>query len=210
MLIDIQRIKQHLNKPLTGLIHVGAHECEEKDIYQSLGLSSENHQVMWFEADPSTFGKAKSIYPNYDIRHALLKDKREITSFLRASNSQSSSIFDLHLHKKYHPDIEEMFRFPMVSSTLDVELENTENRNKYNFLSMDTQGSELLILKGAEKTLAHIDYVYLEVSTEELYKDAPLFGEIDLFLRDRGYGIRELTITNSNWGDAFYVKKQLD
>ena len=207
MLIDVQRIKQSLNNPITGIIHIGAHECEEKDIYQSLGLSSENRQVIWFEGDPSMYGWARTTYPTYDVRHALLKDKREITSFMRATNSQSSSIFDLHLHKKYHPDVGEMSRLPMVSSTLDIELENTADRNKYNFLSMDTQGSELLILKGAEKTLAHIDYIYLEVSTEELYKGAPLFGEIDLFLRNKGYTIRELTVTNCHWGDAFYVKK---
>jgi FkbM family methyltransferase len=206
MLIEIERIKRHLIKPVTGLIHVGAHVCEEKDIYQSMGLSSEKHQVMWFEADPSTYARTKSAYPTYDIRHALLKDKREITSFMRANNSQASSIFDLHLHKKYHPDIEEMFRFPIVSSTLDIELEKQIDRYKYNFLSMDTQGAELLILKGSTETLTHIDYIYLEVCTDELYKDAPLFGEIELFLRDKGYVIRELTVNNNNWGDAFYVK----
>lgn len=206
MLIEIERIKKHLTKPITGIIHVGAHLCEEKDIYQSIGMSSKDRDVIWFEADPVTYSRVKTMYPEYDIRNVLLKDKRETTSFMRATNSQSSSIFDLHLHKKYHSDIEELFRFPMTASTLDIELENQTNRVKYNFLSMDTQGAELLILKGATDSLKHVDYVYLEVNTEELYKGAPLFGEVELFLRDSGYAIRELTVNNNNWGDAFYIK----
>lgn len=58
---------------------------------------------------------------------------------------------------------------------------------KCDFLSVDTQGSELEILEGAEMTLASCVGVQLEVSFVELYQGQPLFGEIDKFLRLKGF-----------------------
>ncbi|MFM9094372.1 MAG: FkbM family methyltransferase [Acidimicrobiaceae bacterium] len=55
------------------------------------------------------------------------------------------------------------------------------------FLSIDTQGSELEILQHAEKTLENCVGLKLEVSFVRNYKDKPLFGEIDKFLVDRGF-----------------------
>ena len=55
------------------------------------------------------------------------------------------------------------------------------------FLSIDTQGSELEILQHAEKTLENCVGLKLEVSFVRNYKNKPLFGDIDKFLVDRGF-----------------------
>ena len=55
------------------------------------------------------------------------------------------------------------------------------------FLSIDTQGSELEILQHAETTLANCVGVKLEVSFVKHYKNKPLFGEIDKFLVESGF-----------------------
>ena len=55
------------------------------------------------------------------------------------------------------------------------------------FLSIDTQGSELEILRGAEETLKDCVGVKLEVAFERRYAGQPLFGEIDVFMRDHGF-----------------------
>lgn len=55
------------------------------------------------------------------------------------------------------------------------------------FLSIDTQGSELEILEYAGKTLDNCVGIKLEVGFVRSYKYRPLFGEIDNFLVDRGF-----------------------
>ena len=55
-------------------------------------------------------------------------------------------------------------------------------------LSIDTQGTELAILKGAEKAInTTVVAVSIEVSFAPLYEGVPLFGELDNYLRSKGF-----------------------
>ncbi|MDZ4762507.1 MAG: FkbM family methyltransferase [Alphaproteobacteria bacterium] len=55
------------------------------------------------------------------------------------------------------------------------------------FLSLDTQGSELAILRGAGKSLGRIIGVVSEVQFLELYEQVPRFSDISTFLEERGF-----------------------
>lgn len=56
------------------------------------------------------------------------------------------------------------------------------------FLSIDTQGAELPILEGAVKELRDsIVAVQVEINFAPLYEGAPLFGELDGFLRKKNF-----------------------
>jgi hypothetical protein len=52
---------------------------------------------------------------------------------------------------------------------------------------LDTQGSELLILKGAEHTLGFIDVITTEVADFESYKDCARLEQIAGFLSSHGF-----------------------
>jgi FkbM family methyltransferase len=54
-------------------------------------------------------------------------------------------------------------------------------------IKLDTQGSELDILKGAEKALKGCIFLIVEVEFNALYEGQPLFCDVDSFLRDRGF-----------------------
>lgn len=54
-------------------------------------------------------------------------------------------------------------------------------------LKLDTQGSELGVLQGGEAVLAGVRLLEVEVEFNELYTGQPLFGDVDRFLRDRGF-----------------------
>jgi FkbM family methyltransferase len=59
-------------------------------------------------------------------------------------------------------------------------------------IKLDTQGSELHILKGAEKVLRHCLFVLSEVEFNPLYLGQPLFCDLDRFLRDHGFTLWRL------------------
>ncbi len=86
--------------------------------------------------------------------------------------------------------------------------DNDIDPKRVDILKLDVQGAELPALKGARKLLETTKAVYLEVSFVPIYKDMPLFGEIDTFLT--GHGFRRHAIYPSdqphNWGDALYAK----
>jgi len=74
---------------------------------------------------------------------------------------------------------------------------------------MDTQGYELEILKGAVNTLEHVDYIFTEISNEEIYKGTALIEDLDEFLEPRGFKRVETHWQGKgNWGDAFYLKEK--
>jgi FkbM family methyltransferase len=56
-------------------------------------------------------------------------------------------------------------------------------------LKLDTQGSELEILEGAGAILSETRHIEIEVSFNETSRGAPLHGEIDTFLRRRGFAL---------------------
>lgn len=55
------------------------------------------------------------------------------------------------------------------------------------FLSIDTQGSEAAILRGAKETLKGVLAVSAEAEFHALYKDQPLFGELSGLLAEKGF-----------------------
>jgi FkbM family methyltransferase len=77
-------------------------------------------------------------------------------------------------------------RESVKTESLD-DLIQSRNLPTCDFLSIDTQGSELEILLHAEKTLETCVGLILEVSFVRTYLDKPLFGEVDKFLVERGF-----------------------
>jgi FkbM family methyltransferase len=60
-------------------------------------------------------------------------------------------------------------------------------------LKLDTQGSELSILRGGIDTLHRtLALVEIEVEFTELYKGQPLFADVDRFMRERGFVLLDL------------------
>lgn len=54
-------------------------------------------------------------------------------------------------------------------------------------IKVDTQGSELSILRGAEDTLSRVGLVEVEVEFSEIYEGQPLFGDVASYLHDQGF-----------------------
>lgn len=55
------------------------------------------------------------------------------------------------------------------------------------FIKIDVQGAELLILKGAENSLLYCEMILLEVSLHRYNKDSPLFIDIINYMDKIGY-----------------------
>lgn len=54
-------------------------------------------------------------------------------------------------------------------------------------IKLDAQGAELDILVGGERALADVRALVAEVHLNAMYEGAPLFGEVDAYLRSQGF-----------------------
>jgi hypothetical protein len=57
--------------------------------------------------------------------------------------------------------------------------------------------------------LGSLDYLYIEVNEEELYKGCALITEIDYYVSKYGFERKLTHMTKNKWGDAFYIKSYL-
>lgn len=80
----------------------------------------------------------------------------------------------------------EVGRTQIQIDALDAWLDR-EGVERVDFLKIDTQGSELQVLKGASGALATAAAVEVEVEFNPIYLGQPLFSEVDSFLREQGF-----------------------
>jgi hypothetical protein len=93
----------------------------------------------------------------------------------------------------------------VTSRTLDTLLSGTKYANQCDVLIVDVQGAELLVLKGAESTLARASAVIVEVSTRPYYQGGVLFPEVKTFLESRGFTSMS---TPRRHGDMLFLRNK--
>ena len=193
-----------------GVIHIGAHEGSEVAEYLNMGFNN----ILLIEANPKLISNLQLNFKDYDfinIAHAAITNFNGVVNLKITSFDQSSSILSLAKHKEIYPSIEQIDEISVPARTLDHLLfELGIDPSKYNFLSLDIQGAELLALMGSVSCLRHIDAVQTEISLIELYSNCALLPEIDEFMNSQGFGRSEIiTPHHPSWGDAFYIRRSV-
>ena len=89
MLIPLHALVRKYNIQFKGILHVGAHECEELNDYEHY---IQRNKILWVEALPRKVELCKKKYPNVLIENAIVSDVVENVRFNVSNNGQSSSI----------------------------------------------------------------------------------------------------------------------
>lgn len=115
--------------------------------------------------------------------------------FCQCKKEQVSSFFEPNYEfLRLFPNSErfEVIRILQLDcDTLDNQLSKRGIR-QVDFIKLDTQGSELLILQGAKIALKSCIGLEIEVEFCELYKGQPLFPEVHSFVSQRGFQLIDL------------------
>ena len=213
MLITIAELKARFNIKIKGILHIGAHNCEELSDYISCGVNLSN--IYWIEALPRLVEKNKRINPLLNIYQAVIydEDNKEIQFNITncdgdVNNLQSSSILEFGSHKTSHPQVKLVDKVKMKTSRMDsIIKKHTIAMENVNFINLDIQGVELRALKSMESYLNNIDYIYTEVNTEEVYKNCDQMSDLTEYLAKHNFRLADARIYKQfGWGDAFYIK----
>jgi FkbM family methyltransferase len=206
MLLNLTHLIRKHGLKIKGVIHVGAHFGEEDKEYLQHGIYLRHY----FEPCAKAFKVLKhNIHSSGRHEQAYLYEcalgsemSTEVLMNVESHNKgQSNSILKPKTHLRHYPLIQ--FNDTEVVSMITLD---SVGINNCNLLNMDVQGYELEVLKGGVHTLQHIDYVYTEVNTYEVYEGCAKLHELDEFLKD--FDRIEMQLTGQGWGDALYVRKQ--
>jgi len=175
-------------KNIRGVIHVGANIGQEIKLYDRHGLA-----VVWVEPIPEIFEALQSNlkgYPRQKAIKALVTDVDDVEYqfHLANNNGESSSILDMNLHQEVWPDVTYERTISLRGRKLPTLLkEHNIDIKNYDMLVLDTQGSELLVLKGAAPILPNFNYIKAEVPDFESYKGCCQVKDLQSYLNEHGF-----------------------
>jgi FkbM family methyltransferase len=208
--LDLTVLKPRFNLKPTGLINVGSFTASEFSKLQQVGFS----RYLFIEANPKLIPQLRdNVGQDAIILNRLITDVdgQEYT-FNVCNHAQSSSILKFDRHPIYHPTMSTIVEMLILESiTLDTLFhEKNVDLKDYNFLMMDVQGAELLVLKGFTQGLKHIDYIYTEVNFDRMYAGCCLEPDLTEYLRLHGFILLDSFNTGHGWGDALYAREHHD
>lgn len=195
-------------KDVRGVIHVGAHDGEERGWY------TKYPGVIYFEPDPKVFSRLREnikYIKNHVAYNVGIHDTlKEAILHVASNEGLSSSILPLGTHKTHHPKVKYVGTREVKLVRLDEFLQSKNiSIDDYNFLNIDVQGVELNVIKSLGELISKIDYIYTEVNWEELYEGCCLINQIDDYLSLYDFERVQTHKTKHMWGDAFYIKRKL-
>ena len=206
--MDALRLLTPFGIPVSGLIHVGANTGQEAEAYRQAGIRT----VVYVEPTPAAFAVLESRLRGMPGHHAVqaicsATSGETVLLNVASNNAESSSLFALGNHGVLYPDIVYTERLELLTTTVDDIVDAQFAGSALNMMVIDVQGAELLVLRGAERTLGGIDAVYCEIADIALYEGSCTWPEIEAFLRERGFRLKNLAINIHNWGNALFVKE---
>lgn len=92
-------------------------------------------------------------------------------------------------------------------TTLDIWAEK-EKVTRIDYLWLDAEGSELLILKGAQRMLPTIRAISIELNSQEFRVGGALFDDVYNYIINNGFSIHAIWKAHDNWqANAIFINK---
>ncbi len=119
MLIDLNYLLDKYNLEINGILHVGAHYCEELPKYMKIGVKKE--KTIWIEANQYIVDLKKHQDKELKIIAALITDEDDKEYLFNVTNNgQSSSIYEFGTHSKNHPEVKMIGKLVLKSKRLQT------------------------------------------------------------------------------------------
>ena len=158
-------------------------------------LQSLSCQVVGFEPVAAECKKLNEHYSGlFTFLPHVVGDGSQQT-FYECAAAYNSSLFEpnMELLARF-TGFQELFTVVATSSVLTKPLDEIPEASGTDYLKLDVQGGELMVLEGATRTLRDVLVIHTEAEFLPLYKNQPLFSDIDPWLRARGFVLHKMPI----------------
>jgi FkbM family methyltransferase len=174
-----------------GLIHIadiGAATINEIPPYRPL-LQHRIGRLSAFDGDERHRDEMVRYYgPLSKVYTCVVADGRDhILHLATAASGMASILAPFARNLAFFTGLGHFGRAEREVPVSTVRLQDIEGLSPIDFLKMDIQGAELMVLENAGPVLDQCVAIQLEASFIPLYEGQPNFGEIDLWMRRAGY-----------------------
>ncbi len=202
---EVKHILDQYNIVTHGVLHIGAHELEEREFYNKI-LHITDDEIVWIDANPRLVARARAEGHTNVYQGAISNESKEL-DFHISNNGQSSSLLELGTATHDYPWLHYVDHIKVQTETLGQFFQrNNLDGTKYNFWNLDIQGVEYDVLRAATDFFPYVNAIYTEINTAEVYKGCGLLSQIDELLQAHNFKRVRTEMTHAHWGDALYVR----
>jgi FkbM family methyltransferase len=202
------------------IFDIGACEGEDAIRYASLFV---NGEVYAFEPRPDNLKKIADTFSKYKRSNVqvfpyALSDSNGTATFYLSSgqpeeaaehpewdfgNKSSSLLAPSEEMSKHYSWLKFDSQIEVETHRLDAFCKE-KKLDHIDFIHLDVQGAELLVLAGAGDLLSKLSAIWLEVERIALYSSQPVKSDIEKFMEARGF-VQMISSVNDVAGDQLYV-----
>jgi FkbM family methyltransferase len=150
-------------------------------------------KIYAFEPLPESFKKLENRsrpYSKIDCFNLALGNTNGKSHIYESDHPDSSSLLPFgELNKIEFPNIRRNQKREIQVARLD-DLVKEQQLSLPNFVKIDVQGFENLVLIGGENTIRHAQYCMLEMSLLPLYEGSPLFDDLYQMMKNFGFAFK--------------------
>lgn len=207
-----------------NILDIGA-ALNEAPPYQSF-VDADRAKIIGFEPNAQECERLNQIYG---------KSHRFLPYFVADGQErifhETNCVLTGSLYEPNTPLLEKFQNFaevvtPVAKHSINtIRIDDIEEISDIDFFKIDVQGSELIVFQNALKALSSTLVIQVEVEFLEHYKDQPMFADVDIFLRSKGFQFHTFNGFGSRafkplvvggdinrglrqyiWSDAIYVR----
>lgn len=187
--MNYQQIKLLIEQDTDSILDIGAHFGDfTRGMKQQIPFA----RYFMIEANPECESKLKEVAFTDYIITLLSDEEKEVTYYVDKNNLTSTGNSYYKENTNFFSE-ENILEKKMKAATLD----NLFPEDTFDFIKIDTQGSEVDILKGGKSLVERAKYVLLECSVEPYNQDAPLIEDVKAFMQQINY--QEIAIVENHY-----------
>ena len=170
------------------LADVGAAFLGQPAPYQIL-LQKKLAHLHAFEADQRQHPGIKKAYGHLTTLYSdIIGDGSKQTLHIASPESGMTSLLKpSQNHLEFFNGFSSIGKVYETQSVQTCKLDDVTGLPQLDYLKMDIQGAELQVLNSGSSKLSDCVAIHLEVSFVPLYEHQPCFGDIDCWMRKKGY-----------------------
>ncbi|TWO71937.1 FkbM family methyltransferase [Caenimonas sedimenti] len=209
---------------MVHVVDVGAALAEHPN-YQPL-IDAGAARLSGFEPTPEECEKLNAKYGAPHRIHPVFVGNGQTQTYHETNVGLTGSLFEPHneLNSKFQ-QLAELMQVVARHEVQTTRLDDVEGLVDVDMVKIDVQGAELQVFQHAPRVLSEAVLIQTEVEFVPLYKDQPLFADVDAHLRAAGYQLHTFLgfgsrafkpLAKNNqpydgfrqilWSDAVYVR----
>lgn len=177
---SLDRLKKMGYKP-AHCLDIGAYEGIWTQEFKAVFPGCKVTMIEPQHEKQASLSKTAELYSDVDYHIILLGADEKIVSFNQYETA--SSVLQEHYPTEARIDQRQLSKLDTLTAEFSI---------RPDFIKIDTQGYELEIMKGGLQTVGSAEFIMLEVSFLDVYKQCPLVNDTINFMNDSGFVVYDI------------------